>query len=90
MSGFLPQQRFLVDIAQDYEDYAGDDEGDAEQLSHIQFHPHLEIHLRQFDELYDETYSETSRHKGSEEPSAMDMVAPAPVFPEQHEAENEV
>lgn len=75
---FLPRGRSnyrqLFDEGPDYESNAKENEGDAEELSHVKEHSLLEFHLRILYEFYEETSAEAADEEDSGDDSPVEFI----------------
>ena len=69
---------------------ACDDEGDGEQLAHVQEHRLLELDLRLLDEFDQEAAAEAAQQEEAEEESAVHLVQLVLVDPDHDHAEQQV
>ena len=74
--------RLLLLPCIDKEAYSKDDERDAEDLTHVEQHGFLELHLRLLDEFDDESHSEAHNEEYADESAAIDLIQLLDVQPQ--------
>ena len=69
---------------------AGQDEGHAQPLSHVENHAGLEVRLILLDEFYEESHAEEDDEENAEDGAGAQPVEPGAVQPQEDEAEDAV
>jgi len=69
---------------------ASDDEGDGKNLTHVEGHAGLEVHLVLLDELNQEAHAKAAKQEDAKEEAAVGLVQTLPIPDDEEETQHEV